>query len=341
MNFDKMIFSSSGNQLPYYGAPLPIPGTVQAEDYDRGGEGVAYHDTSTQNEGGQYRTTEGVDIENCSAGGYNIGFTAGGEWSAYTVNVQRATRYDINCYVASGVTSGGSFHIEIDGTDVTGTLNVANSGWQTWSTRAALNIPLAAGPHIVKFYTNGGMNLDKLVFVEKQGAYNGIAATVPGTIEAENFDIGGEGVAYHDASPQNEGGQYRTEGVDIENCSAGGYDIGFTAAGEWTIYTINAQETGTYTINCLTASQAGGSFYLEVDGINVSGTRNVAASGNWQQWENVPAGTASLTIGTHTLKFHTNGGMNIDKMIFAKATQIAARQGAIQVYPNPSKEYLR
>ncbi len=35
MNFDKMIFSSSGNQLPYYGTPLPIPGTVQAEDYDR------------------------------------------------------------------------------------------------------------------------------------------------------------------------------------------------------------------------------------------------------------------------------------------------------------------
>ncbi len=163
MNFDKMIFSSGGNQLPYYGAPLPIPGTVQAEDYDRGGESVAYHDTSTQNEGGQYRTTEAVDIENCSAGGYSTSvFWQAGEWSAYTVNVQRGTRYDIGCYVASGVTSGGSFHIEIDGTDFTGTHNVADSGWRTWSTRAALNIPLAAGPHIVKFYTNGGMNLDKL-----------------------------------------------------------------------------------------------------------------------------------------------------------------------------------
>jgi len=336
MNFDKMIISGGG-QSPYSGTPVAIPGTIQAEDYDRGGEGVAYHDISAQNEGGQYRAAEGVDIENCSAGGYNIGFTTGGEWSSYTVNIQRTTQYDINSYVASGNTGGGAFHIEIDGTDVTGTLSIANNGWQTWTTRTASNIQLQAGTHIVRFYTNGGMNIDKIVFVEKQGPYNGIAATVPGTIEAENFDTGGEGIAYHDASAQNEGGQYRNEGVDIENCSAGGYNIGFTAASEWTAYTINAQEAGTYTISCLAASQSGGSFYIEVDGNNVSSTRNVTASGNWQQWGSVSVGTVTLTAGTHTLKFHTNGGMNIDKIVLTKATQAAARQGAISIYPNPSK----
>ena len=33
---------------------------IQAENFDTGGEGVAYHDTDTANSGGQYRATEGV-----------------------------------------------------------------------------------------------------------------------------------------------------------------------------------------------------------------------------------------------------------------------------------------
>ena len=35
---------------------------IQAENFDTGGEGVAYHDTDTANSGGQYRTSEGVDV---------------------------------------------------------------------------------------------------------------------------------------------------------------------------------------------------------------------------------------------------------------------------------------
>ena len=33
------------------------PGIVQAEDYDKGGEGVAYHDLTAGNDGGAYRTS--------------------------------------------------------------------------------------------------------------------------------------------------------------------------------------------------------------------------------------------------------------------------------------------
>jgi len=57
--------------------------------------------------------------------------------------------------------------------------------------------------------------------------YNGSPATVPGTIQAENFDNGGEGVAYHDDGPTNVGGVYRQTGVDIEASAGGGYDVGW------------------------------------------------------------------------------------------------------------------
>ena len=40
-----------------------MPGRVQAEDYDTGGEGVAYHDTDAANLGGAYRPSEGVDLK--------------------------------------------------------------------------------------------------------------------------------------------------------------------------------------------------------------------------------------------------------------------------------------
>lgn len=334
------VIMTKAHGTAYGGTPRTLPGTIEAEDYNLGGPAAGYRDNDPENTGGQYRPGEGVDVENCSAGGYSIGFTNDGEYTNYTVNVSAANTYSIRLLVASGSDTGGAFHIEVDDVDVTGTVSFANTGgWQNWIPVNAGSVALTAGTHVIKFYTKGGMNFDKMIFGSGGGPlpYYGTPLAIPGTVQAEDYDRGGEGIAYHDASTQNEGGQYRAEGVDVENCSAGGYNIGFTAAGEWTAYTINAQEAGAYTINCLTASQSGGSFYLEVDGVNVGGTRSVAASGNWQQWENVLAGTVTLAAGTHTLKFHTNGGMNIDKMIFAKAVQAAAKQEAINVYPNPSK----
>jgi hypothetical protein len=66
-----------GPQVPYTGTPFFIPATgtaqIQFEDFDNGGEGIAYHDTTTANEGGAYRTTN-VDIQPTidSGAGYNV-----------------------------------------------------------------------------------------------------------------------------------------------------------------------------------------------------------------------------------------------------------------------------
>src|SRR4051812_36934071 len=82
------------------------------------------------------------------------------------------------------------------------------------------------------------------------------AASLPGTIQAEDFDDGANGVAYRDNSAGNAGGQYRTSDVDIEVTSdmSGGYDVGWTAAGEWLNYTVDVAADGTYDIAFRVAS---------------------------------------------------------------------------------------
>ena len=48
--------------LPFGGTPTMVPGLVEAENFDDGGNGVGYHDTTAGNAGGQYRAGD-VDIE--------------------------------------------------------------------------------------------------------------------------------------------------------------------------------------------------------------------------------------------------------------------------------------
>src|SRR3954468_1955268 len=69
--------------------------------------------------------------------------------------------------------------------------------------------------------------------------YLGTPVSIPGRIDAASFDEGGEGSAYHDATPGNAGGQSRSSDVDIEPASEGGYDVGWIDAGEWLNYTVN------------------------------------------------------------------------------------------------------
>jgi hypothetical protein len=65
----------AGSQWPFTGSPLAIPGTIQAEDFDGGGEGAAYHDASRGNDGNAYRATD-VDIEATedAGAGWNVGW---------------------------------------------------------------------------------------------------------------------------------------------------------------------------------------------------------------------------------------------------------------------------
>lgn len=109
---------------------------IQAEDFDEGGEGVAYHDTGSGNNGGAYRTTEDVDITATSdtGGGYKVGWTVDGEWLEYTIWVTEPGLYNLRLRYATP-NSDASVRVVCNDTDVTGAFPMpVTGGYTTWFT---------------------------------------------------------------------------------------------------------------------------------------------------------------------------------------------------------------
>jgi beta-glucanase (GH16 family) len=149
-------------QVPFLGSPFHLPTKIEAEDFDVGGEGIAYHDTDVGNNGSQYRTSEDVDIEACTdtGGGYNVGWLAPNEYLEYTVSVPTAGTYTIDTRVAS-LSTGGTFRVEFNGVDKTGDVAVpVTGGWQTWTT-VSESVSLSAGTQTMRFVpTASGFNVN-------------------------------------------------------------------------------------------------------------------------------------------------------------------------------------
>jgi hypothetical protein len=136
--------------------------------------------------------------------------------------------------------------------------------------------------------------------------YSGTAAALPGTVQFENYDAGGANVAYVDTSSGNAGGEYRSNSVDIKSAAdtGGGYLVGWTKAGEWLNYTVAVAKSATYTLDVRLASDGvGGTFHIEVDGVNKTGTIQVPDTGGWQNWGTVTKSSVTLAAGTQTVKF--------------------------------------
>lgn len=162
----KANYEISGSlQNPFLGIPFNIPGKIEAEDFDTGGEGIAYHDASTANQGNNYRTTEGVDLEGCTEGGYNIGYVSAGEWLEYTVNVTQAGIYTIQARVATPYTNK-TFHIELDGQNITGTIAVpVTGGFQGWQTVTVNTPALTTGVKTLRIALDAAdFNINHLTF---------------------------------------------------------------------------------------------------------------------------------------------------------------------------------
>jgi endonuclease/exonuclease/phosphatase family metal-dependent hydrolase len=134
------------------------------------------------------------------------------------------------------------------------------------------------------------------------------AASIPGTINAQDYDDGGEGVSYHDTTSGNSGGAYRSDNVDLEASADGNNDVGWIAAGEWLNYTVNVASSGSYIVHLRVASPGGGS--MKVGFNKTPGWNNVSvpSTGDWQAWTTVDV-PVTLNAGTQlmTLYFNTSG----------------------------------
>jgi hypothetical protein len=141
---------------------------IQAEDYDTGGQGVAYYDTTTGNGGGAYRTDD-VDIRTTTddANGYAICYISSGEWMNYTRTIPTSGSYNVKFRTSSTadysfVATTDALHLFCDGTDVTpnGVDLPGTVGPEYWATTTVSNVNLPAGQHVLKIQVYNGAAWD-------------------------------------------------------------------------------------------------------------------------------------------------------------------------------------
>jgi PKD repeat protein len=251
-----------------------------------------------------------VDISSCSEGGYKVGWMQPGEWTEYTVSVLNSGTYDIEARVST-IYSGKSFHININGNNVTGPMTCPNTGdWQRWGSVKVSGVKLNAGNQIMRVVIDSDLfNINLIKFTAASSTpttpTGSGGAITPSTVQAEDYRSGGEGVGYHDVTGGNSGGKYRTDGVDIESCSdtGGGYNIGYVAAGEWLAYNITASTSGNYTVTLrVSAAGSGKTLHLEVDNARVGSTISVPNTGGYQNWTNVVVPNIPISAGNRVVK---------------------------------------
>jgi hypothetical protein len=182
----------------YHGGPQKIPGRVQCAYYDRGGEGAAYHDSDSKNNGSgalnpadgtylnQFRKEEGVDIsytkfhDQIDDSPYDlvvppenqlyVGWTEPGEWFNITVQVDHAGVYTADLLYTSN--RGGTISLDVNGKDANGPLTIPTTfnaadpiawrQWHHWNIAPGLiRLQLPAGKSVLTVHvlTEGNMNL--------------------------------------------------------------------------------------------------------------------------------------------------------------------------------------
>ncbi len=312
---------------PY--GPLVIPGRIEAEDYNLGGEGIAYHDTTSGNSGGIYRRDD-VDIESIAGeGSPSVGWIRNGEWLTYTATITTTGQYTLRARVASP-NSGRTMALVVD--NATGaTMTVPNTGSFTRFTTVTVPIMLTAGKHTLRLTFSGdGQNLNWLDFaaegatptptpVPTTGPYKPLV--IPGRIEAEDYNLGGEGIAYHDTTRGNSGGIYRRDDVDIENIAGeGSPSVGWIRNGEWLTYTATITTSGPYTVKARVANpNPPRTMGLSIDGTR-SATLTVPTTWSFGKFTTVQV-PVTLSAGTHTIRLTFSGdGQNLNWIEFGKAT---------------------
>lgn len=147
---------------PYpFGTPFNGPHVIStanpyllgAADFDKGGEGVGYHDSTTGNEsGGDYRAGESVGVSPDK----NIEYNADREWLNYTVEVEESALYRV---VMNMATNGSAkFDFQVDGETQTEVLTAPNKGsWGDYFDHDGdIILHLLKGKHTIRFYLHAG-----------------------------------------------------------------------------------------------------------------------------------------------------------------------------------------
>ncbi len=165
------LFSS---QTPFVGMPISIPGRVEVEDFDEGGNGISFNEINNgwdpDPADNPYRPGNSVDIDLLSnMVDYGIGYTVAGEWLEYTVDVTITGWYNVTFNVAQpSSVQDGQLKLYIDNAEWLPAKDMPVSG--AWGTYIDYNYPkqlhLKAGKHLLKLeFIVGDVNVNYLDIV--------------------------------------------------------------------------------------------------------------------------------------------------------------------------------
>jgi hypothetical protein len=173
--------------------------------------------------------------------------------------------------------------------------------------KPAAALPPATRP-VVKAPAADNIFDDTVPADAKRRPYKGLAARIPGTIQAEDYDEGGEGVAYHDTTPFNDGRtipHYREDGVETKaavEASGNTAHVG-AMAGEWIEYTVDVTADGEYDIDLRVAHPAGGNTILvQINGAEPGWSVRVPKTQTWLDWQTASVSGAKMAKGRGVLR---------------------------------------
>ena len=151
---------------PCRGKPIPVPGVIRQGDYDEGGQGVAYFDTTKGNSTSKkFRIKEDVDTN----GPYS-GHNTSGEWRNYTLNVIRSGSFRVRLNYGTPLPGDHQLILLIDG-KYAGTFHLKNhADPHSWACDSYAEIPalkLEKGIRVLTMLIKGGYNLGIMEFLEK------------------------------------------------------------------------------------------------------------------------------------------------------------------------------
>jgi len=187
----------------------------------------------------------------------------------------------------------------------------------------------------------------------KDKYYKAGAQTIPGRIELAYYDLGGEGVAYHDVTPINEGAKLnqevhdygshqrpgisdyiaffrKNEAVDISytkdwadfnhpnkvDPKVNQLYIGWEEDGEWTNYTVDIKVAGTYKIVTVYGNDDNKST-LWLNNQKIADLKLPESTGNWHYWNQATIGEVKFTnTGLNLLTLKYNKGANLAYLDF-------------------------
>ncbi|RCU50914.1 hypothetical protein DU002_06200 [Corallincola holothuriorum] len=122
--------------------------------------------------------------------------------------------------------------------------------------------------------------------------------TLPGTIEAEDYD------GAQDSTWYNEGGEYGWGKVDIgiAEDTDGGYYVGWTKQGEYIHYNILVPTAGDYQFKTrISTPKDGRRLHFKLNGSQLGETATLPNTGGWQNWQTIES-QHHLSAGSHILE---------------------------------------